>query len=93
MKLKQLARTFLKVGKIINIILIPVFAVLLVVFIIINSVAIAAAVADAGIETKANGQGLAHHGPGPAGGQREQDVIRGGRPGGTAAAGHGSRDG
>ena len=46
MKQKQLARTFLKVGKIINIILLPVFAVLLVVFIIIDSVAIAAAVAD-----------------------------------------------
>ena len=49
MKLKRLARTFLKVGKIINIILIPLFAVLLLVLSIIDIVAIVtatAAVAD-----------------------------------------------
>lgn len=46
MKLKQLARTFLKVGKIINIILIPVFAVLFVVFLIVGIVGIAAAAAE-----------------------------------------------
>ena len=45
MKLKQLAGTFLKVGKIINIILLPVFAILLVVFTIIDIVAIVGAVA------------------------------------------------
>lgn len=47
MKLRQLARTFLKVGKIINIVLLALFAVLLVVFTIIGIVAIAAASAAA----------------------------------------------
>ena len=40
MKLRQLARTFLKVGKIINIILIPLFALLLLILTIVDIVAI-----------------------------------------------------
>ena len=43
MKLRQLARTFLKVGRIINIILIPLFALLLVIFTIVDIVAIGTA--------------------------------------------------
>ncbi len=46
MKLKQLSKTFLKVGKIINLVLIPLFAVLLIVFLILDIVGIGKAVGN-----------------------------------------------
>ena len=50
MRLKHLSKTFLKVGKIINIVLIPLFAVLLIVLSIVDGVRLAQAVAEEATE-------------------------------------------